>query len=290
VMLGGAGGDRRVTQELLRVLAPVGWQASVEAMERRKQREPAQRHPLAYTLEQLPYDAQRALDQYPEVDPRARLGAAELERRWNANRAEVEEVQATLVALWQHPPTWTADEGATLLRLGERFAEVGDRPPWPRAGRKTLIGPVVPAVLGTAAAAAGTWRFVMPGHGGSHTRFERPTPPWGRADQPAPANIALIRQLAVRSSAEEIPRVLHRQGRPTGTGHRWTQNRVAAARRRAVLNGQRRPRPDPEVFSRQPAARDCGVSSPPSKRLVASGVLNRAQGAPWAPWEIKRTD
>jgi len=65
---------------------------------------------------------------------------------------------------------------------------------------------------------------------------------------------------------------------------------VAAARRRYVINGHRRPRPDPEVFSLQQAARYCGVSSTTMKRLVASGVLKRDQVAPWAPWEIKRAD
>jgi len=65
---------------------------------------------------------------------------------------------------------------------------------------------------------------------------------------------------------------------------------VASARRRYVIDGHRRPRPDPEVLSLQQAARYCGVSSTTIKRLVVSGVLHRDQVAPWAPWEIKRAD
>ena len=65
---------------------------------------------------------------------------------------------------------------------------------------------------------------------------------------------------------------------------------MAAARRRYVINGHRRPRLDPEVFSLQQAARYCGVSSTTIKRLVSSGLLDRNQVAPWAPWEIKRVD
>src|SRR5262249_49715420 len=63
-----------------------------------------------------------------------------------------------------------------------------------------------------------------------------------------------------------------------------------SARRRYVIDGHRRPRPDSEVFSLQQAARYCKVSSTTIKRLVASGVLHRDQVAPWAPWEIKRAD
>ena len=117
-----------------------------------------------------------------------------------------------------------------------------------------------------------------------------PKPQWGMAEQTAPENIELIRQMAVRYSDEEIARVLNRQGRRTGKGNRWTKNRVASARRRYVIDGHRRPRPDPEVLSLQQAARYCGVSSTTIKRLVASGLLNRDQVAPWAPWEIKRVD
>jgi DNA invertase Pin-like site-specific DNA recombinase len=290
VMFGGAGVDRRFTQELLRVISPLGLQASLEAIEGLNQREHEQRQTLEHKLEQLQYEAQRAFEQYNEVDPRYRLVAAELERRWNAKLEEVEAVQATLAALSQHQRTLTEDERAMILSLGERFAEVWDSPHCPMELRKTIIRTVVREVIVTEDAAAGTLRFVIHWQGGSHTSFEMPKPQWGMADQTAPETIELIRQMAVRYSDEEIARVLNRQGRRTGKGNHWTKNRVAAARRRYVINGHRRPRPDPEVLSLQQAARYCGVSSTTIKRLVASGLLHRDQVAPWAPWEIKRTD
>ena len=76
----------------------------------------------------------------------------------------------------------------------------------------------------------------------------------------APENIELIRQLAARYSDEEIARVLNRQGRRTGKDNHWTKDRVASARRRYVIDGHRRPRPDPEVLSLQQAARYCKVT------------------------------
>jgi hypothetical protein len=84
--------------------------------------------------------------------------------------------------------------------------------------------------------------------------------------------------------------VLNRQGRRTGQGNRWPKKRVASARRRYVIDGHRRPRSDPEVLAMQQAAPYWGGSSTTIKRLVSSGVLNRDQVAPWAPWEIKRVD
>jgi DNA invertase Pin-like site-specific DNA recombinase len=290
VMFGGAGVDRRFTQELLNVLSPLGLQASLEAIEGLNQREHEQRQTLEYKLVQLQYEAQRAFEQYNEVDPRHRLVAAELERRWNAKLEEVEAVQATLVALSQHQRALTDDERVTILGLGERFTEVWDSPHCPMALRKTIIRTVVKEVIVNEDAATERLQFILHWQGGSHTSFEMPKPQWGIADKTAPDTIELIRQMAVRYSDEEIARVLNKHGRRTGKGNRWTKNRVAAARRRYVINGHRRPRPDPEVFSLQQAARYCGVSSTTMKRLVASGVLKRDQVAPWAPWEIKRAD
>jgi DNA invertase Pin-like site-specific DNA recombinase len=290
IVFGGASVDRRFTQELLRVISPLGLQASLEAVEGINQREHEQRQTLEHKLAQLQYEAQRAFEQYNEVDPRYRLVAAELERRWNAKLEEVDAVTATLAALSQHQRALTDDERATILHLGERFAEVWDSPHCPMALRKTIIRTVVQEVLVNEAAAAETLQFMIHWQGGSHTSFEMPKPQWGMADQTAPETIELIRQMSVRYSDEEIARVLNRQGRRTGKGNRWTKNRVASVRRRYIINGHRRPRPDPEVFSLQQAARYCGVSSTTMKRLVASGLLSRAQVASWAPWEIKRAD
>ena len=290
VMFGGAGVDRRFTQELLHVISPLGLQASLEALEGLNQREHEQRQTLEYKLVQLQYEAQRAFEQYNEVDPRHRLVAVELERRWNAKLEEVEAVQATLVALSQHQRALTDDERVTLLSLGERFTEVWDSSHCPMALRKTIIRTVVKEVIVNEDATTERLQFIIHWQGGSHTSFEMPKPQWGIAEKTAPDTIELIRQMAVRYSDEEIARVLNKHGRRTGKGNRWTKHRVAAARRRYVINGHRRPRPDPEVFSLQQAARYCGVSSTTMKRLVASGVLKRDQVAPWAPWEIKRAD
>src|SRR5882672_7093489 len=290
VMFGGAGVDRRFTQELLSVISPLGLQASLEALEGLKQREHEQRHTLEHKVEQLQYEAQRAFEQYNEVDPRHRLVAAELERRWNAKLEEVEAVQATLAALSQHQRALTDGDRATILHLGARFAAVWDSPHCPMALRKTVIRTVVQEIIVNEDAAAERLQFILHWQGGSHTRFDMPKPQWGMADQTATEALELIRQMAVRYSDEEIARVLNRQGRRTGKGNRWTKHRVASVRRRYVINGHRRPRPDPEVLSLQQAARYGEVSSTTMKRLVASGLLDRNQVAPWAPWEIKRAD
>jgi hypothetical protein len=198
IVFGGASVARRLTQALLRVSSPLGLQASVEALEGLKQREHEQRQPLEPKLAQLQYEAPRAFDQYHEVDPRDRLGAAALERRWNAKLAEVEAVQATLAGLSQPQRALTDDARATMLRLGHRFSAVWDSPHGPIELRQTIIRTVVPEVIVKEDASAERLQCVMHWKGGSHTRFAMPKPPWGLAEQTAPETIELLRPMAVR--------------------------------------------------------------------------------------------
>src|SRR5262249_58698636 len=120
IVFGGASVDRRFTQALLRVLSPLGLQASLEALEGLNQREHEQRQTLKHKLEQLQYEAQRAFEQYNAVDPRYRLVAAELERRWNAKLEEVEAVQAAGAALSQHQRALRDDGRGARPRPGGR--------------------------------------------------------------------------------------------------------------------------------------------------------------------------
>ena len=80
---GGAMVDRRLSEELLKVISPLGVEASLKAIEDLSSGEAAQRAALSSKLEQLEYEAKRAFEQYDVVDARNRLAAAELERRWN---------------------------------------------------------------------------------------------------------------------------------------------------------------------------------------------------------------
>jgi hypothetical protein len=100
----------------------------------------------------------------------------------------------------------TDDERATILRLGERFAEVWNSPHCPMELRKTSIRTVVHEVIVREDAAAERLQCIIHWQGGSHTSFALPKPQWGMAEKTAPDNIELIRQLAVRYSDEE-PRV-----------------------------------------------------------------------------------
>src|SRR5256885_16471123 len=90
---GGSSVARRVGQELLKVIAPLGVEASLRALEELSAGGAARRAALSRKLEQLVYEAKKAFEQYDAVDARNRLAASELERRWNEKMEEIEAVQ-----------------------------------------------------------------------------------------------------------------------------------------------------------------------------------------------------
>src|SRR5205823_5524302 len=85
---GGASVDRRLSKELLKVISPLGVEASLRALDELSVGDAAQRIALASKLEQLEYEARKAFEQYDSVDARNRLVASELERRWNEKLEE----------------------------------------------------------------------------------------------------------------------------------------------------------------------------------------------------------
>src|SRR4029453_11660940 len=90
IAFGGGGVDRRLGQEVLNVISPLGVQASLRALEELSAGNLVERAALSTKLEQLQYEARKAFEQYDAVDARNRLAAAELERRWNGKLQEIQ--------------------------------------------------------------------------------------------------------------------------------------------------------------------------------------------------------
>ncbi len=290
ISFGGRTVDRRFSRELLRVLSPLGVEASLEAVERLRAADDERCEALALQLQQLKYEAQRAFEQYDEVDPRNRLVATALEQRWNDKLEQVEKVKATLAELDQQAQPLSDEEQETVMTLGQQFEQVwyGDR--CPMELKKKIVRTVIEEVIVDLDEATSTLRFVIHWKGGAHTRFEMDKPKAGVGQKTTDADLEIIRKMAVRYGDDEIANVLVKLGRRTGKGKRWNQQRVATARRNHGIPGQKRSKPDPEILSMGQAAKYCNVSPTTIKRLVSSGLLPKEQVVPWAPWEIRRVD
>lgn len=286
---GGSGVDRRFGEEVLHAISPFGIRASLEASERIGSQDDARRAALERQVEQLDYEAARAFEQYDEVDPRNRLVANELERRWNEKLEELKQARAGVKELAERRRLVSEEQRESLVALGQRFEQVWASPACPVELKKKIVRTVVEEVM-VEVAPGSRLRFVVHWKGGRHTAFEmeKPRSPAGR--KTAEEDLEIVRKMAARYGDDEIARVLNKLGRRTGKGRAWSREGVKTARRNHGIPGHTRTAEDPDVVSLQAAVRLLEVSDTTIRKLVEAGVLPMKQVVPWAPWEILRTD
>jgi hypothetical protein len=289
--LGGGKVDERFSEELLAALSPLGVRASLIATEGLSAKDAEVQEALRRQLEELEYECRRAFEQYNEVDARNRLVAAELERRWNMKLEEVEEAKAKLVELESQKRDLTEEDEERIVELGENFERV-----WRDEGcaielKKKIVRAAVEEVIVDLSDDKTTLHFVVHWKGGAHTRFEMPRPPTGAGRRTELEDLEIIRKMASRGYGDnEIARVLVNLKRKTAKGKSWNERRVKSVRNHNSIAGQKRTALEPDILTRNGAARHCGVSSITIERLVKAGTLKREQVVPWAPWEIRLAD
>jgi len=282
--------DKRVEEEILQALSPLAVRASVEAVRRSDSHRSDEQTALTRQLEEVKYEAQRAFEQYNEVDPRHRLVAEELERRWNVKLQEVTRIEARIKESAQQHRILNDQDRARLMALGADFSNVWQSAAFSLALKKQIVRVLCEEIVVTAAPGGAEFEVVIRWAGGAHTRFALARSK-SRTGQPnAIEDIELIRRMAARYADAEIARVLSMGGSQTGKNRPWTARSVATARSSHAIDGQKRRSVDPEILSRSQAEAHCKVSSTTIKQLVREKILPMHQVAPHAPWEIRKAD
>jgi DNA invertase Pin-like site-specific DNA recombinase len=287
---GGSSVDRRVGQEVLKVISPLGAEASLRALEDLSAGDAAQRAGLSNKLTQLEYEAKKAFEQYDAVDARNRLAASELERRWNEKLGEIEAVKQRLSSLDNKRYSVSPEEETRIRSMGDNFAEVWRSDHCTPILKKMVFRTVIEEIIVRADAERKVLELVLHWKGGAHTQLVMERPRSATETTTPMEALEVIRRMAVRHGDDQIASVLNRLGYSTGKGRRWNQTRVHTARRNHSIDGQKRALPDPDRVSLNEAARICGVSHHTIERLVGSGLLMREQVTPRAPWQIRRAD
>jgi len=285
---GGATFDKRVSEEIVKAISPLGVEASLEALARRSAADDDRRRAMMRRIEQLEFEATRAFEQYDKVDPRNRLVADELERRWNAKLEEVNAAKTAMAGLGVGTTTIAPREREMLAALGRDFAGV-----WATSAvelKKKIIRTIVTEVIIDASADGKQLSVTMHWQGGCHTRFEMAKPLSATAQKTALEDVELIRRMADRYGDDEIARVLNKLGRTTGKGLRWNMSRVASARKTHGISAPDAAAKDADILALNEAARLLDVSDTSLMKLIRAKLLAANQIAPYAPLEIRRQD
>ena len=288
---GGATVDKRVSEQILIALCPLGIEASLNVIDRHHDNGSDRRDALRRQLQQLRYEAQRAFDQYDQVDPQNRLVAEVLEQRYNEKLEAVAHVDRELETTSGAAPQLSTSERAAVTALGDDFTEVWNDCACPMVIKKKIARILIEEIIVDLDADKQQLHFLIHWQGGCHTDFEMPKPASGAiAHKTSLEDINLITQMAKRYTDDAIARVLSKLGRKTGKGNRWTQSRVAYARKKYKIPAPELETLDPNILTLGQATAYSQVSDTTLMRLIRANILPVEQVAPYAPYEIKCDD
>ncbi len=287
ISFGGIRVDAAVAAEVLRVLAPLGIEAALQAIEARQSDAAERRRQTELALTQACYEAELARRQYDRIDPDNRLVAAELERRWNDRLVEVCRLEEQLSAPGSDQAVLpTAEERARLLALGADIEALWHHPGATAETRKRIIRTVIAEIV--VKLVEDTIQLVIHWQGGDHTRLTVPRNRTGKHRWSTAAETGdLIRALARQQPDSGIAMILNRAGKRTGKGNTWTEARVRSFRNGQGIAVYR----EGEMAERgeltlEQTAERLKVSKMTVLRLIGGGALQAWQVCKGAPWAI----
>ena len=269
----GGNAQREVEQQVLAAISPLGVDASLLARQNISESSQDKLTMLERRIEQHRYEAQRAFEQYNEVDPRNRLVAVDLERRWNDKLVAVEEAEEELRNALQSKSELDEEAILRIEHLGAHFEEA-----WNSAGcsievKKKIVRIIINEIF--VRRQDDYLIFVIHWAGGIHTELRILQPAAGNGNPlktPSDA-LAVIRELAPKYDDATIAGILGLQGSRTGKGNRWTAARVRFARRRYDIQPDFASVESRGLLNMNKATEYAGISRHVMLRLISAGLV-----------------
>lgn len=285
--------DGAITNEVLRILKPLGIEAAVKAIETQSSETTAGERQQALSLEQARYEVSHARRQYDAVDPANRLVAGELERRWNEALQAVARIEAEIAAtIARRPPPLGQQEREQLMALGGDLQRAWLHPAATAATRKRILRTALSEVIVRRDGAI--IQAVLHWQGGDHTelKVKQRLNAVGRHNPRIPDDtIALMRDLARLMPDRQIALLLNRIKVATGNGNAWTQERVRGFRKHhKIVCFREEEWTERGEITLDEAAKIIGVCNMTALRMLRRGTITGRQVCPGAPWAIKSVD
>ncbi len=283
--------DRVFEEELFKVIEPMAVQASVEACEVITQKYQDKIKYLGNELENAQYEAARAFTQYNEVDPRNRLVASDLERRWNEKLQVLNEVEERIENEKKKIQKPAPEEILKVQSLSTRLPEIWSCPGTDPVIKKRIIRMMVEEVLMHLDDETLMLTMTIHWKGGVHTQvqFKKPVngdPPPNKTDENI---VELLEKLAPHYPDEEIARTFNCHKFKTGYGNPWTRTRVRGLRaKNKIAPFDRNKKRD--VVSLNEAAKRLEVTHYTVRELIKRGMIKSKQIIKHAPFEIESSE
>ena len=287
LVLGGYQVDERVGRELVQALTPCAIEAALLAAQQQQQAQKEVQSAVELEREQARYQVELAAQRYEQVDPHNRLVALELERRWEKELSQLQELEQRLEAIGQRPPSALAPDREQLLLLGRDLPAVWNAPQADPALKQRLAGLLLAEVLCEVDSTGKEAILTLHWQGGRHSevRLRKPAPGHHRY-QAEPQVQALLSEHSETRSAQQLAELLNQRGLKTGYGRFWDAQRVREFLRKHQIGRYGRPTLFVGGLTMRAAARRLGICPDAVHRLIERGLLTGEQRYPGACYRI----
>jgi len=278
--------DARLSELVLRVVEPAGIAASVKLANEDGSKSDAALEALRLELKAASYSADRAQSQYDAVDPKNRLVADELERRWNNALERVHELELRIDETKR--VTQGRIDSSRFAKLGSDVARVWSSPSTDVRLKKRIVRAVIEEIV--VDTTDSEICLVVHWKGGVHTEVSLPRRRRGQnRTHTAPLTIESVKLLARVCSDEQIARVLNASEIKTARGNVWTSTLVRSFRSAHSIAVYARDT-ESEWLNLKQAAKLASVAEATLKLAIERGVVPALRPVSSGPWIIERAE
>ncbi len=290
ISFGGYRVDRAVTQELFKVLSPIGLEASVKAIEKINDKSKSITRQRELELEEARYEALRAKRQYNAVDPDNRLVAATLEKDWNDALVRVVKIEDKIADSAEATYRLSDEEKTEIRELSQDLSLIWNHPGSSVELKKRIIRTVIKEIV--VYLKEDKIKLVIHWEGGEHTELEMlKNKSNQRSLKTRVQTKKIISELARIMPDKHIVAFLNRIGKTTAKGHTWNPVRLRAFRSNNSIavyrEGERQERAE---FTVDEASVKLGVSKTKVWRLIQQEIILARQVCSGAPGIICEKD
>lgn len=284
--------DQAVAKEILRVVQPAAIEAARLASAEQSRRVDEVVAALQRDLEAARYSARRAQKQYDQADPDNRLVADELERRWNQALLRVREVETQIEQHHRRQEQTVLPTAEEFVELAADLEAVWDDDQTDARLKKRILRSLIRDIVVDVDDVAAEVVVAIHWKGGVHTELRLPRRRRGQnATHTSKETIEAVRVLARICTDQSIAGFLNRNGRLTGRGNRWTQERVTALRSHHGIACYRADQRDSQPWMNlTEAARQLNMSARTVRIAAERGEIAAEHPLPDGPWVFNRDE
>jgi DNA invertase Pin-like site-specific DNA recombinase len=292
IHFGGTPVDAAVQAQLLEVLRPAAIEAAMDEARSENAKHSQVVEALELECRSARYEADRARTQFDAVDPRNRLVADELERRWNRTLERVHELEAKLDKERASAVVPSIPSRDDLIGLAREVEMLWHHPETDPRLKKRIVRTLVEEILADVDPKAGLVRLVIHWKGGVHT--ELAVARRKRGDNRRHLTADVVEAIAVLARVLPdtlIAGCLNREGLQTGAGSFWTKSAVASARNhRGIERYSPEHQQNEGWMSLNQAARFLGISPKTLRKAAEGRDLPAMHPLSEGPWIFRRCD